>query len=160
MATVSGRLKQISADPNEAEEPGKKIKFCPNRWYTDFNPAACRYPYNAYWCARTAKKGYQPDSKQCRTKFNVSYDNYQNDDFFKLIHEAYTLSTKSKSDGCRHRNHPGYNIYRVDDQTLVKEKECSGKEWWRGYKTSVDSKKHMIMVIINILFMVINVGMI
>jgi hypothetical protein len=119
-------------------DKGTKIPYCPNKYYTEFNPSSCSYPDNPYWCSRTPKSGYYSTYSECRTKFSPDKDNYDNEDFFKLIHEAYELSTREK-DGCIKSNHPGYNIYKTDDSSLVVSgKECRGKEQWQGYKDGIN----------------------
>ena len=120
-------------------DKGTKIPYCPHKYYTEFNPSACHYPDNPYWCQRTPKTGYYPTYSQCRTKFSPEKNDYDNDEFFKLVNEAYELSTREK-DGCIRANHPGYNIYRVSDLAKVDTgKECRGREKWQGYKSSKES---------------------
>lgn len=74
-------------------DKGNKIPYCPHKYYTEFNPSSCNYPDNPYWCSLTPKPGHYSTYSECRTKFSPDKDNYDNEDFFKLIHEAYELST-------------------------------------------------------------------
>lgn len=111
----------------EPREPPAKQKYCPDPTYTEFNPAACMLNDSADSCYRSPLKNYTPDWNKCHNKLNVSHNDYDNNDFFQIIHEAFEL-TKNKADlskqsgDAEHRNNKYYTLkYRQKLITNLRE---------------------------------------
>ena len=99
----------------EPKEPPAKQKYCPDPKYTEWNPAACKLNDSADSCYRTPLKNFIPDWNKCHNKLNVSHNDYDNNDFFQIIHEAFELTKKpnnlSKQKGdSEHRDNKYYAI--------------------------------------------------
>ena len=74
-------------------EPGV-VKFCPDKRYTEFNAGGCRVPTNKYSCMNSVLPNHKADMSQCRNKFDVSENNYDNADFYKIVEQALQISLK------------------------------------------------------------------
>ena len=70
----------------------KLLKFCPDPEYTEFNPTGCKGLLDYYFvnniknsCENLHHRNYKPDMTQCINKFDISGNNYNNEDFFVLV---------------------------------------------------------------------------
>ena len=79
---------------------GEKNTYCYDPEYLEFNPTACYNPYSKYSCLQSPKPGYKSSLIECKTRINdeLSKNNYNNIDMFKLIWEAYEVSKNNMKD--------------------------------------------------------------
>ena len=84
---------QFEWKPKEPKVDTVEItSYCPDATYTEFNGGACNDPSSTYSCTNTAKQNYNPDMNQCKNKYNISSNNYDNTDFYSLIYQAWENS--------------------------------------------------------------------
>ena len=76
--------------------PMDKIEFCPHKYYTEFNPAGCKYPESPYRCARSPYPNYKVNWSKCNNKFRTDGNNYDNEEFYKIVGDALVWSKKNK----------------------------------------------------------------
>ena len=80
-------------------KPAGRIEFCPDKYYTEFNPAGCRDPSSAYTCSRTAyRPNYVPKRSMCQNKYDISGNKYENKDFYGTVGRAVELTIQNTSD--------------------------------------------------------------
>lgn len=82
---------EITFETKKAIEP---VEYCPHPAYTEFNGSACTDNQNVSSCFRSAKKGFIPKMSQCINKLDVSYNNYENKDFYTIISTALERNFK------------------------------------------------------------------
>jgi len=68
-----------------------EISFCSDPDFTEFYPVGCSDPTSKRNCDSTVNKGFKSDNNLCKNKYNVSYNDYDNPDFYKMVSEAWQI---------------------------------------------------------------------
>jgi len=96
---------------NKTLKPPNK-SYCPDPKYMEYNPSTCYSPLTKNTCSKTPKPGYIANDNKCKQLFDVSKFNYNNDEFFSLIWEAYIISKHiSKKPSNKHVQ---YNLSKME----------------------------------------------
>ena len=60
------------------------------------SPAGCKYPESPYRCARSPYPNYKVNWSKCNNKFRTDGNNYDNEEFYKIVGDALVWSKKNK----------------------------------------------------------------
>ncbi len=68
------------------------ISFCTDPDFTEFYPVGCSDPSDKTTCKNTVNTGFEADQTQCKNKYNIDYNDYDNEDFYKMVSEAWNIT--------------------------------------------------------------------
>jgi len=77
-------------------KPPVKLEFCPDKRYTEFNSAGCSNPDSTYTCKSSVYPNYKATMSACHNTFKVDGNNYDNEDFYKIVGTAVTMAKENK----------------------------------------------------------------
>lgn len=129
------------------------VDFCPDKRYTEFNSGGCRDPTTSYTCSRSVNPNYKATMKACHNTFNVKANNYDNQDFFKIVSKGLKISIQHGWNG-RYKNLKDQFIQVINfccaihanKDPYFDEKACKAKAWiWdMGYLNEmIDTAKEI-----------------
>jgi hypothetical protein len=84
--------------PAYSPPPPEKQPFCPDIRYTEFNSAGCANPSSTKSCIQTVYPTHKVKMSECVHKFRVDGQDYDNEDFYRIISEAVEIVKKNKGD--------------------------------------------------------------
>ncbi len=70
------------------------IQFCSDPDFTEFYPVGCSNPNSKTTCESTVIAGFEANKDKCKNKFSVDYNDYENEDFYKMINEAWQITRR------------------------------------------------------------------